>query len=658
MGRRLVFVSSAQDAPSRASDVDVVALDTAWTPGPGDPTHVIPLRTAVGPVLARIDLFADALTRLEAWEDAAGLADRMMADGVSWWYRQRPFIWYLLHEHRLWLAILDELGARRVEAIEIRADEPVLADVASRLMATTGGRVDSTVPPPVPPDAPAPRAEPPPNTQRSLVARIERRIRRGLVSHGPSHLRPAERPDSRPRPDEGRLAVLDDRADRLMGDAGKSVLVLSHPRVFQVVVAGDRPRLMDPQLAPVMMRLTAEGVPIIHVALELDLRQDDDWARIEADDRLLPDSYIRRRWGREGTAEPPPLPAVLERLEEVRAVPLDVDDVDLAPPLLDRLAHVSDAWLTNQLRLARRAGRMFADLRPAALFLNHEGIRTPWLAGARAVGVPIHAVQHGIIYPTHPVYRHERHPGLIYPDRTYVYGPFEREVLLDWGHYRPAEVQVSGSPRLDVVDVDAGARRDAIRDEVRRELGVADGHRLIVLSTANHVLAWRFHIADAMARVLDGPMPDVHVVIKLHPGEKDEGPYRSLIEGLARAGGYPAPPLTIIHDIDLFRLLQAADAHLGFHSTVLTDAVAAGTPNLIAAGHATADLLGYVEAGVATQVQDADQLRAAIADPPSPDPAVRRAFLERHFRAGDASARIAAGITAGHASVASADVAG
>ena len=101
---------------------------------------------------------------------------------------------------------------------------------------------------------------------------------------------------------------------------------------------------------------------------------------------------------------------------------------------------------------------MFEALRPAAIFLNHEGIRTPWLAAARASGVPIHAVQHGIIYPTHPVYRHGRDPGLVYPERTYVYGPYEQAVLLECGAYRADEVEVSGSPRLDVVDPDAARR--------------------------------------------------------------------------------------------------------------------------------------------------------------------------------------------------------
>ncbi len=542
-GRHLVFVASIADAPTPADDVDVVVLDTTWTPGPTDPPGPIPLRRAAGSVLERIDLYRDALDRLEAWESAAGIADRMTADGVSWWFRQRPFIWYSLHEHRLWLAILDTLGARAATTIDIRADEPVLAAVADALVATTGA--DLRLPP-----EPEPEAE---SAPKSAASRSTTAARRSIVQRVLTRLRP--RPTPAPREPTARdrhaerSAILDRRVELLAHDAGRSVLVVSHPRVFQVI-AGDADSLVvDPQLAPVTQRLQERGVPLVHVALDLDPRRDDDWQMIEADDRLLPDAYVRRHWTTDTPTEPTAT-AVLERLREARGIALDVDGVDLAPAILGRLEAVAGPWLAGQLRLSGAARGMFEALRPAAMFLNHEGIRTPWLAAARASGVPIHAVQHGIIYPTHPVYRHGRDPGLVYPERTYVYGPYEQAVLLECGAYRADEVEVSGSPRLDVVDPD-GARRTAQRDEVRRSLGVADGDRMLVLSTANHVLAWRFHIADAMARILDGPLPGVHLMIKLHPGERDEGPYRALIEGLARAGGYPPPPITIVRDIDL-----------------------------------------------------------------------------------------------------------
>ena len=73
-------------------------------------------------------------------------------------------------------------------------------------------------------------------------------------------------------------------------------------------------------------------------------------------------------------------------------------------------------------------------------------------------------------------------------------------------------------------------------------------------------------------------------------------------------------------EIDLYGLLRAADAHLGLHSTVLTDAVAAGTLNLIAVSDAHHDLIGYVPAGVAVPVTDRVSFLAALDAGPQADP--------------------------------------
>ena len=96
-------------------------------------------------------------------------------------------------------------------------------------------------------------------------------------------------------------------------------------------------------------------------------------------------------------------------------------------------------------------------------------------------------------------------------------------------------------------------------------------------------------------------------------------------------------PISVVRDIDLYRLLRAADAHLGLHSTVLTDAVMAGTDNLIARVEASGDLLGYVAAGVARPVTRVADLRAALDHPQPAHPAARRTFIEDHFRPGEAS---------------------
>jgi hypothetical protein len=100
-----------------------------------------------------------------------------------------------------------------------------------------------------------------------------------------------------------------------------------------------------------------------------------------------------------------------------------------------------------------------------------------------------------------------------------------------------------------------------------------------------------------------------------------------------------------VRDVDLYRLLRAADAHLGQYSTVLTDAVLTGTPNMVAVGQAYGDIIGYVDAGVAVPVRTFDEVRAFMADPRPPSPEDRLAFLDQHYRRGDASGRIATAIT-------------
>jgi hypothetical protein len=136
------------------------------------------------------------------------------------------------------------------------------------------------------------------------------------------------------------------------------------------------------------------------------------------------------------------------------------------------------------------------------------------------------------------------------------------------------------------------------------------------------------------------------VVFKLHPQDQATGRYEALIAGLARAGGYPPVRLSVVRDVDLYRLLRTADAHLGQYSTVLTDAVVAGRPNMIAVGQAYDDMIGYVEARVAVPVRSVDDVRAFMQAPRPPDPEDRTRFLERHYRRGDATGRIVTAIQA------------
>jgi hypothetical protein len=428
--------------------------------------------------------------------------------------------------------------------------------------------------------------------------------------------------------------------------SARPLLVLSTPRAHQVVTVDGRAARLDPFLARVVSELRDGPLDPVVLELRTSLATDASWSAFSAPgrERTLPGTVL------DGFADPGDAARAADEagrvaadLESVR-VPLDIDGADLGPALAARSADLAVRSLSRRLEEADRIDRFLRALDPAGILCINEYSRPEWLAAAARAGVPVAAVQHGIIHASHPGYVFPVRTGLLLPDRTYVFGDFERRLLTGASVFEDSEVVVSGAPRLDLAG--PGAMTESDRTAVRAELGVAPGQRLVVFSSTSSAEIRRLVLAPVLAAIFDRPLPDVHLVVKLHPVLDDEAFYRRLLDGLGREHGRPIPS-TVVRDVDLYRLLGAADAHLGIHSTVLTDAVAAGTPNLVAAVFAESDLLDYVAAGVATAVANGADLAAALAAPPDPAyPAARARFLADHFAPGGAGARIAADLAA------------
>ena len=644
---RIRFVESVEQVPEPSPDTLVVVLDPAWTPTPGERPDLVSARRLLGDVVERIDCYDRALELVDAWADATGIADRLFVEDTTYWFRMRETMWRWLHERLLWrhaLAALEFDGEPR--EFEVPIDEIALAEVAARLWSASSKATPTPTDPGPQPEAAPPTTATAAGDGRATAAGAGRgtssfrRLTRAVLQP----FRPTPPPPTATERDR-RERILADRVDAFVQGSIPRVLVLTNPATHQRVGGPDGDRV-DPLFGAIIPRLGALGLQPVLLGTGLDQRQDDDWSRIQADDRLLPQFLLRTRWSKSEDDERAERALTTARaaIEALRGTPLDVDGIDLGVEFVDALVGAASQVIRSDVHTLARVERLIAEIAPRAIVLAQEGIRTSWLMAARRAGVPVFAVQHGVLYSGHPGYPNRRHPALCLPARTFVYGDYERNVLLARGAYLPDEVETSGSPRLDL-DA-APADPDAERRDVRRELGVADGDRVLVVSTVNLRFVRRSHIAHMLEAVLGGALPGVHVVFKQHPGERDEGPYRELLVGLARAGGYEAPPIAVVKDVDLYRLLRAADAHLGLLSTVLTDAVAAGTPNLIGLTDRHADLLGYVDAGVARYVRTPAELLAALADPSPPDPTARAAFLADHFEGGDASERIATEVAA------------
>jgi hypothetical protein len=631
--RTLVLVADRAAAPPPEPQTDVIVLDTTWTPAADERADLTGARGPIRRVLDEVNLFDGSLELLDAWASRVGLADRFMADDISWWFHARSFLRLDVHELILWCHVLQEIApAGAYSTIRLPADRTLLVDAA---MARSRSIDRPTIVPVGEPartrharPGPRPARQSPPSGAVAAARRRVGRVRRALLGWPPA------------RPDRARRATIVDARLDAVAQQPPSVVAIVRPPSFHVIDQADGGRREDPYITPVLERIEARGDPVAMIAILLDHRRDADWDIIEAEERLVPLSIMAQRYGLPDVAPYDPTDTA-QRLAGFPDVPATVAGTDLGPTLRSIVSEYGMWWwFANQRHEASIAVELLAELRPRVLYTGWEAARTPWLVAARRVGIPTVAVQHGVIYPNSPDYCRPGHRGLIRPDLTCVFGAYERDILVGQGGYEPSSVVATGSPRADrerartAGDPEEGAR-------VRRELGVADGHKLLVVSTARNPLGDSIHAVAMAARLLDGPLPGVHIAFKAHPEERRGADYRALLAGLARAGGYRAPPTTVVRDIDVYRLLRAADAHLGLYSTVLTDAVLAGTPNMIAVGQAYADAIGYVEAGVATPVRSVGDVRAFLADPPRPDQEAVDRFLDLHFEPGDGAERIA-----------------
>ena len=522
----------------------------------------VSIRDVVGRVLGRLDPIEETSRLLDAWAAASGVITSLTIGRTSFWYRARLHHWLWLQERVVWAAVLRELVAERRAAALACAATPIRRSRTSHAWWPRPAGCGFTWSPRTPGQATGGGAAPARDGAKrgGLSLRLSGRIRGATIRRWTG----AGRPGRAGRGGRGESVV--DRLARLTAEREPRLLVVSM-QLPQMVETAAGPRVMSPNLGPVIDRLRGSRLDPIVIDRYANRR-----APGPGDDRVLPLDAV--------TASGPPHDPGVEAaaLAAVRAVadvrqPAVTAGIDLGPELARHVADDAAGWIVGAHSAVARIRMLVERLPVRAILVADEYHRQDWLEAAAMAGIPVAAVQHGTIYRRHKGYVHgDRPPELRLPDRTYVFGRWERDLLVRDSVYRADEVVVGGSPRLDLYrPVDERSRDGPVASWASRPTTASSscpGRR--AASTAGSTTR------SLLARLFDRPLPHVHLVVKQHPAEKDEGPYRAVVEGVATAGGFAPPPITVVRDVDLYRLLAAADAHLGIHSTVLTEAVFVG----------------------------------------------------------------------------------
>ena len=441
MAVELVFVLSPDDLPRDRGGRRYVVTDEAWTAPSDGLDGVVAVRDLIVEALAGRDLLAESLGLLDGWAAGTGVVEASTVDGLSAWYHRRLHLWRWLHERLAWLAVLELLLADgSVTSIVVPAAETALAEMTT--LEAAARRIEVRVSPSgaAPSGSGISAAPPRPVADRRPIARLRRL---------PARVRSAVR-----------RARIDRRLRRLAADPPR-LLVLVSPGDRQVVTTADGPRERNPFLDPVIDALA--GSTLDPIVLELGGTTDgDDWARLTAPGgaRTIPAELLATRFSRPDDLDTrAKVEKAAARVAAISA-PLVVGRVDLGPLLRAELVSGIRGALAGRLRDLPRMRRLLRRLHPAGILLVDEYGRPEWLLAARAEGIPSAAVQHGIIHRFHVGYRYPaRSPELVLPARTYVFGNYEARLLTGESVYRPDEVIVTGSPRLDLVPPMPGLAR-------------------------------------------------------------------------------------------------------------------------------------------------------------------------------------------------------
>lgn len=301
-----------------------------------------------------------------------------------------------------------------------------------------------------------------------------------------------------------------------------------------------------------------------------------------------------------------------------------------------RLCYYFTTVFERRLKYIEMAKRMIEEERPKLILMETEfgSFQRALVIAGKLKGIPVLAVQHGVITPTYNGYIYAKDdispegsvksPYCPIPDKTVVYGQYDKDILTKLSAYPDDSVVVTGSPRYDSLYY---ADKIYNKNKIFKQLNLNSSKKMILWTTQTHGFPLDenkkniFAVYNAIKS-----LKNVQLVIKLHPSEDQKAsPYKK---------DKSFEPVIIGRKADTQALLFISDLLITRHSTTAMEAVALNKPVIILNLSGEPDPVEYVKEGVALGVYKEDDLKPAIEKLLEDDSELaknRKRYIEKHL---------------------------
>ncbi len=322
-----------------------------------------------------------------------------------------------------------------------------------------------------------------------------------------------------------------------------------------------------------------------------------------------------------------------------------VENTNFSTPFLNELKYYFHYLIPKTVSYIETCRNMITKTNPSLFFLSNE--YSSWernlIIAAKQEKLPVFALQHGIIHPTHRGYMYSSRdidttgsilsPYCPVPDKTAVYGEKFKNLLISGG-FPPTLIEMTGQPRFDIFFSLKSFFKN--KNRLRDILKLPKDKYLLIWTTETHGLPLDENIKniDAVYNAVSN-LPEVELIIKLHPGENQVAPlYRKYNSKVRIFEGGADTPLLIL----------ASDILLTKDSTTGLEAVLLDRPVIILNLSNKTDLVDYVREGVAVGVYKKENLRDVITSLIRDDPLIsaRKTYITQYYMTDGKSSKRAA----------------